>query len=97
MRNLEKKSKQKLAKYARRKHRVNLKIKNFSDKPRVIINKSNMYIKAQVVTIEGKVVASVIDKSFDGGTKTQRAENAGLALSDKLLKAGISDVSFDRN
>jgi len=35
--------------FSRRKHRVNTKIKTVSDLPRVIIDKSNMHIRAQLV------------------------------------------------
>lgn len=97
MRNLGKKIKQKTAKYARRKHRVNLKIKKFSDNPRVVINKSNMFIKAQVIDVDWKVLACIIDKAAKWDTKTQRAESAGTTLAEKLLKSWLTEVSFDRN
>jgi len=51
MRDLKKGIKQKVNRYSRRKHRVNFKIKKFSDNPRVILNKSNMFLKAQVVDV----------------------------------------------
>ncbi|MFZ2150932.1 MAG: 50S ribosomal protein L18 [Candidatus Absconditicoccaceae bacterium] len=97
MRNLGKKIKQKAAKYSRRKHRINLKIKKFTDNPRVVINKSNMFIKAQVIAIDGKVLSSITDKGAKGDTKTQRAESAGTTLAEKLVKTGLVEVSFDRN
>ena len=97
MRNLEKKIKAKAVKYARRKHRINLKIKKFTDNPRVVINKSNMFIKAQVIAVDWKVLASIIDKAAKWDTKTQKAESAGTTLAEKLLKDWISEVSFDRN
>jgi len=97
MRNLEKKTKQKIAKYARRKHRINLKIKKFTDNPRVVINKSNMFVKAQVIAVDWKVLASIIDKAAKWDTKSQRAESAGAILAEKLLKDWIEEVSFDRN
>lgn len=97
MRNLEKKIKQKVAKYARRKHRINLKIKKFTDNPRVVVNKSNMFVKAQVIAVDWKVLASVIDKWAKWDNKSQRAETAGTILAEKLLKDWIKEVSFDRN
>lgn len=97
MRNLGKKIKQKVAKYSRRKHRINLKIKKFSDNPRVVINKSNLFIKAQVISVDWKVLAHIIDKAASWETKTQRAETAGNLLAEKLLKDWIKEVSFDRN
>ncbi len=97
MRNLWKTLKQKVAKYARRKHKVNFKIKKFTDNPRVVINKSNMFIKAQVIAVDGKVLTNIIDKWQKWETKTQRAESAGIVLAEKLLKDGIKKVSFDRN
>jgi len=74
-----------------------LKIKKFTDNPRVVINKSNMFIKAQVVSVDWKVLANVMDKAVKWQTKTQNAESAGTILAEKLLKDWIKEVSFDRN
>jgi ribosomal protein L18 len=43
------KLKEKLNKYLQRKNRVNKKIKSHNPETRIIINKSNMYITAQVI------------------------------------------------
>jgi len=54
-----KKSQDKLNRYARRKHRTNITIKNTADpaRPRLVINKSNAHMQAQVVDMSGKVLA----------------------------------------
>jgi ribosomal protein L18 len=43
------KLKQKLARYFRRKHRVNVTIKSTNPEMRVIVNKSNKYVSAQAI------------------------------------------------
>jgi ribosomal protein L18 len=49
MAQLSTKLKAKLEKYLNRKNRVNSKIKSHNPQNRVVITKSNMYIKAQVI------------------------------------------------
>ena len=83
--------------YLRKKHRINTAIKTTATLPRVIINKSNMYILAQVVQLDGTVVAHVWDKKVDGATKTEKSFNAGKELAISIKKLKISGVAFDRN
>ena len=83
--------------YLRRKQRVNMQIKRTEPVYRAIITKSNFYVKMDVVTAEGKTVASITDKGAAGATKTERAGNAGLAFADILKAKKIEKLTFDRN
>ena len=83
--------------YLRRKQRVNIQIKLAQPDYRAIITKSNLYVKVDVVTAEGKTVASTTDKGVTGATKTERAGNAGEAFATTLKGKKIEKLTFDRN
>lgn len=89
--------KKKAESYERRKHRVNAKIKATSPEARVIVERSNMYISAQVVDQKWHVVATIHDKKVAGDTKTQKAENAWSELAKIITDKGLKAVAFDRN
>lgn len=91
------KLKQKLARYFRRKHRVNVTIKSTHPEMRIIVNKSNKYVSAQAIAADWSVVAYVSDKSEKADTKTARAMQAGEAMAKKLAEKKIKKVAFDRN
>ena len=97
MRNLKKQLKKKTSSYQRRKFRVNSVIKSNSDNPRVIIQKSNMYVSAQLIDNTWKVLGFFSDKLVKWGTKTQRAKAAWLEFAKKILDQKIEKISFDRN
>lgn len=88
---------EKQRKYLRRKQRVNTQIKLATPENRAIITKSNLYVKVDLVNAEGKTVASITDKTATGATKTERAENAGLAFAEMLKGKSITELTFDRN
>jgi len=91
------KLKAKRQKYLRRKVKTNTKLKAHSDEVRVIVNRSNKYIQAQAIGVDGKVVAMISDKQAQGATKTENAKNAGIKLAALLKKAKVEKVVFDRN
>jgi ribosomal protein L18 len=62
MSHLSNKFKEKLRKYLRRKVRVNSKIKAQQPNARLIVNKSNLYISAQLIDATGKVLLTITDK-----------------------------------
>ena len=97
MQNLKKTSDKKAIKFIRRKVRINAKIKATVPDFRVIIEKSNLYIKAQVVDQAGNVVAHISYKGMKAATNTQRAELAGKALAGLMKKLSIEKSAFDRN
>ncbi len=97
MKHLKNKIKEVMVKYFRRKHRTNTQVKAGNPEARIIINKSNKYITAQVVDASGKVLASVSDKKAKGKTKTERAFNAGVDLAKAAKDQKIEHYAFDRN
>ena len=88
---------EKQRKYLRRKQRVNTQIKETNPEYRVIITRSLLHVTADVISADGKVVATCTDKGVAGATKTERAENAGVAFADVLKSKKITAVAFDRN
>ena len=97
MKTLARKSQHKASTYLRRKHRTNIVIKSTSDKPRLVVNRSNVYIYAQIIGEGGKVLAVANDKAIKKGTKSERAFQVGEALAKAATKNHITDVVFDRN
>ena len=70
---LKNKLQEKLRRYLRRKHKVNSSVKAQNPEYRLLIHRSNLYVKAQVIDAEGKVVAMTSDKGSNWATKTDRA------------------------
>lgn len=97
MAQLSNKLKAKLRKYLNRKNRVNNKIKAHNPENRIVINKSNMYIKAQVIDADGKVLACITDKWAKWNTKTEKAFAAWEQLAGLMKSQKIDAATFDRN
>ena len=64
MKNLTRALQAKAVRHARRKHRVNTAVKATATLPRLIVNKSNMFIYAQIVDLSGKVIATADDRTI---------------------------------
>jgi ribosomal protein L18 len=94
---LKNKLQEKIRKYLRRKNRVNTKIKNLHPEYRLLVERSNLYVSAQVLDAQGNVVAVSSDKTASGATKTQRAEAAGASFAEALKGKGVEKIAFDRN
>jgi large subunit ribosomal protein L18 len=84
-------------KFLGRKKRINAKIKSSYPPFRIVVDKSNKYIKAQVIDIEGKVLCHITDKDIKGTTKIDTATKAWTALAALMKKQGIEKAAFDRN
>ncbi len=84
-------------KFLGRKKRINAKIKSSYPDFRIIVDKSNKYMKAQVIDAAGKVICHICDKDIKGTTKTDTATKAGVALAAIMKKQGIEKAAFDRN
>mgnify|MGYP002682236787 FL=1 len=97
MSHLTNKLKDNIKKYLKRKTRVNTKIKSHKPKYRLIINKSNLYISAQLVDQSGDIVASINDKKSAWKTKVERAFSAGEELGKKIMSKKLEHIAFDRN
>ena len=88
----------------RRHHRVRLKVKGTSPRPRLCVFRSLNHIYAQVIIDDSPghtiVSASTLDPEIKsdtaGKTKTGKAELVGSMLAKRALSKGISQVAFDR-
>ena len=90
-------SRAKEANRAARKHRTNTIVKATTTRPRLIVNRSNKYIYAQIIDRDGNVVASTHDHSMKAGTKSERAFQVGEAIAKAAQESKITEVVFDRN
>ncbi len=84
-------------KYQRRKSRVNAKIKATNPAYRLILQKSLLYVSAQLLDSNAKVIVSISDKWMKGDTKTQRAKMAGEEMAKNIKNEKITAVTIDRN
>lgn len=64
---------------------------------RIVINRSNKYIKAQLLDKTGNVLGFACDKDLKGETKSQTAHAAWLLLAKTIQDKKIGKVVFDRN
>lgn len=97
MQNLKPTANSKLANFLRRKIRVNANIKASNPDFRIVVNKSNKYIKAQLLDKNGNVLGFVCDKDAKGETKSQKAQQAGQELAKIIKEKKLEKVVFDRN
>jgi large subunit ribosomal protein L18 len=82
----------------RRHRRVRGKISGTADRPRLMVNRSNRGIFAQLIDDEsGKTLAAASWLGLNHkGDKTSQATEVGKALAAAAKKAGIETVVFDR-
>ena len=92
----------KLERRNRIRKRIRKKISGTTEQPRLSVFRSNKQIYAQIINDqEGRTLASAssLEKPVaekKGITKTEQAQLVGKLIAEKSLKAGISDVVFDR-
>jgi large subunit ribosomal protein L18 len=91
------KSLNKANRYARRKHRVNTIVKKTSSEPRLLINRSNAHMQAQVIDQSWKVVAFASSLKISSGTKSEKAYAVWEDIAKTAVKNGVTKVVFDRN
>jgi large subunit ribosomal protein L18 len=84
--------------------RTRYKISRTTVDYRVSVNKTNQYLSAQAIQIEGgKVIASVHQKTFSKKNKLSKekpvaiAEKMGEEIGKSLKEQGITAVAFDRS
>lgn len=70
---LRSKSLEKNTSYARRKQRTNVTIKTTATKPRLLVIRSNVHIRAQIIGVDGNVLVTAHDLTATSGTKSERA------------------------
>ena len=82
----------------RRHRRVRGKVAGTSERPRLVVFRSNRGISAQLVDDEsGRTLASASSKGVSAsGSKTEQASGVGKALAESAKKAGIENCVFDR-
>lgn len=87
----------------RRLIRVRRKIRGTEERPRLTVFRSNKHIYLQAINdVLGKTlvatsdVAKDVKKSVEGKAKMERAKSIAKEMSDKLKKAKITAVVFDR-
>lgn len=91
-------------KFANRRARVRRTLKkNSNGRPRLSIHRSSANIYAQVIDdAKGTTIAaaSTLDKSLKGAIKTgadkAAAAAVGKLVAERAIKAGVSEVVFDR-
>jgi large subunit ribosomal protein L18 len=84
----------------RRHLRVRGKVRGTSERPRLVVSRSNKGITAQLIDdLDGKTIAAAswlqLKKTFKGN-KTEQATEVGKLLAQNAKKAGIEVVVFDR-
>ncbi|HVJ88943.1 MAG TPA: 50S ribosomal protein L18 [Labilithrix sp.] len=94
----------KLRKRLRRKVSIRLRITGTAERPRLSVFRSARYVYAQAVDdTTGRVLASAseleetLKSSVAGKPKKERARLVGKAIGERLKKAGVASVVFDRN
>ncbi len=90
-----------LTNYERRKHRVRNKIakNNKTLRPRIVVSRSNVNIYAQLINIEGRVLASFSTLNIKEGKKTtglEKAKIVGQEFAKICLKDGFKEAVFDK-
>lgn len=88
-----------LTSYQRRKVRVrnNVKKNNKSNRPRMVVNRTNKNIYAQIVSIDGNVLVQSSSILFDekiSGVK--KAQIVGKNIAELCKKADIDNIVFDK-
>jgi len=87
----------------RRRYRVRKRTRGTTERPRLCVTRSHRNISAQVVDdLSGKTLASAssadksLAKKVKYGGNVSAAEAIGKELAARAVKAGVSEVSFDR-
>jgi len=90
----------------RRAARVSAKIRGSSSIPRLVVNRTNRYIHAQLIDdTKGRTIAAISTSKISGGaagtgktkaTKSAQAFTAGEMLAKKAVAAGVTKAVFDR-
>ncbi|MYT31150.1 MULTISPECIES: 50S ribosomal protein L18 [unclassified Streptomyces] len=87
---------------AKRRHiRIRKRISGTSERPRLVVTRSNRGIFAQVIDdVQGHTLASAstLDASIRGGEgdKSAQAQKVGALVAERAKAAGVEAVVFDR-
>lgn len=85
----------------RRHRRVRRKVEGTSERPRLVIHRSNKNMQGHLTNdVENKVLMGISTQAPElkasEGTKRDKAHAAGKLLAEKAKAAGITKVVFDR-
>ncbi len=67
-----------------------------SKRPIIKVFRSNKYLYAQVVDLQGKTILTVSDRGLKEKSRLIRAQETGKLLAEQALKKKIKEVAFDR-
>jgi large subunit ribosomal protein L18 len=82
----------------RRHHKIKKVAKVTSDRPRLVVFRSNLYTYAQLIDdTTGKTVAAASDMKDTKGKGMEKAKNVGLEIAKKAKEQKIETCVFDRN
>lgn len=88
----------------RRAERVRYKIRSTANRPRLVFNKTNKYLTAQVIDdVKGVTLAyaTTLGKDFPSHENSKKSKSAatqlGKVIAEKAKKAGVSQVVLDRS
>lgn len=95
-------SKKKRERFEKAKKRSKKHLNVVSDKPKLLVYRSNKYLYAQVIDVSGKAILSVssLTKELKGqklGKNVASAKTLGKEIAKKLKEKKIGTVCFDRN
>ncbi|MBR4520283.1 MAG: 50S ribosomal protein L18 [Paludibacteraceae bacterium] len=90
---------QKIARRLKIKAAIRTKVFGTAERPRLTVFRSNSQIYAQVIDdVKGVTLASASSLGIkDKMTKTEKAAQVGKAIAENAIKAGVTEVVFDRN
>lgn len=81
----------------RRHERVRKTVSGTPERPRLDVFRSNMHIYAQVIDdTKGITLASASSLKLARGSNCEAAKEVGKMVAEAALKAGITEVVFDR-
>lgn len=86
----------KTKRYIARKRKTNAVAKYALTIPRLIVHRSLAHISAQIVDLQGNILASATDTGMSG-TKSDKAFAVGKQLGSQAVAAGVTTLVFDRN
>lgn len=87
-----------IATQEKRRLRVQKRLLDRSDLPRLIVKRSNLHLHAQVIDSMGKVLAAATSLTLKDKktTKTEIAKTVGVKLAEALTKAKVKAIVLDR-
>ncbi len=82
----------------RRHHRIRAKIQGNSERPRLVVFRSNTHTYAQMIDDDSKkVLCASSDMKAKKGNKTEHAKTVGTEIAKIAKEKGITTCVFDRN